>query len=590
MDAIQNARKLIDKEYGLLGIPAVRSPRFLSLIRGTKNLLSMTTGKFGTRKAKSLAISYEVGEMASTDLKLNVRIPAWYCYTESLLKFVGRPLSEKESSAVSLTIINGSTIHEGLHVALSRDIMTKGYFERIHAHENSQLFMFLVNIVEDIRMEGILRSSRHIEFAEYIDAKNEIFFSEENMVEELDKVISETENDPKSVALALLAPYKCTSRRKRILSTFTEVFPEVGTIVSNIDESTKTNEVAEELFKLLNGAKSTKRESGDGKLGTGGEAAESEFNMEKALAKKAEKIMRSLLKGNPTEKIDVEEDENKGPLKDKEMEERDITNIALTIYPWDYEDINLDFGFLRKLKVARQLLPSRSEPKTRGSKLLNTRISHIITDGKLFTNHGDSFSSMQRKHPEFVLLLDMSGSMSEYIGRVAAAVRKIAKEMKSADITFAVYGHTSYYLDGSSHKESDQPVLYHIFSYKTNNRTDRDFDNRFELARKVHLVENYDGYAIRKMAGKFNKKCDHRKLLVLSDGSPAGHDYGGSKGNQHTIESIAWVRKQGIQVIAMSLVEDVISANNFLYGKENNVDASTQDKLESQLQKLILGG
>ena len=576
MDPVKLARKIFSSRYGLLNTPVVRSPGFLSLIRGTRHLIDITTKTERSEKsAKSFAITFQKGASAFTDEHLNVRIPAWYCYIESLEKFVGRPLTDAEATAISVILINGSSIHEGLHVAHSRKLFTPTFKTLIKEYANEQLFDYLLNVTEDLKNEASLEMPHKSDLFEFVNAKNEIFFSENNLLSTIEKAFERYgEEDVKSIALEILVFTKCISRRERVYSEL-ESFG-LSNVVELLNQAVfHTSDsfwIANELYKIFVSTEASKNKT------------RMSQEAENAAAKEIEKIAESDKK--TFDSVNEEKEMVKGGIQS--LVEFDILSNPKKMSYYSYSDdeveISAKFGFIKKLKVSRQVMPTLREPKTRGNTLVNTRISRIATDGKIFSSRGESVASVQKKQPEFIILGDFSGSMWRIIGEVNETIRKMAKAMLEVGVTFAVYGHTSYDTDTAK----DVPVVYHIFSNRTNGRIDSNLDARFDAVKEVRLQENYDGFAIKHVSQKFNRSAQSKVLIVISDGAPAGPGY--DDGREHTKKMIEEARRNGIKVISISLTADVMGENDRIYGKTFNVDATSQSKLENGMQRIIMGG
>lgn len=573
MDPVKFARNVVGKRYGLLFLPDIRSRSFLNLIRGTKHLVDIVTSIHSpSRNAKSFSISYDESASASTDMEFNVRIPSWYCYTESLEKFVGRELTAKEAAAVSISIINGSSIHEALHVSYSGGVLTRAFQGYIQGRENPALYNHLIQIVEDLKNESVLYDGHH-SILDYVIAKNEIFFSDEKIKEYLDRAEKEYGDDRKSIALEILVGFKCESRRDFISQTLEDLgltrVAELLFSACNIKALVKP--IVDELYAIFLDSKSAKKSGSD---------ATTHYDQQSI--QEAQQVMKRILERDPDAVIEIKSEQLSGDFPS--LEEHDILSKGGWLTgssTYSRFDVSLKFGFIRKLKVARQIVPSLKEPRATGAVLMKTRLSRIATDGKMFSNRGEAIATMQKKQPEFIILGDFSGSMGYLIAMVNETLRKISQEMVDAGIPHAVYGHTSM-------GENDIPLVLHIFSYKTNETTSSSHEQRFDAVKRVALRENYDGYAITHVSKKFNRACQNKVLIVLSDGAPCAPFY--MHGNQHTEDAIKAARKNGIKVISLSLTEGVMDHNNDIYGYKFNVDATSQQKLEIGLQRIILGG
>jgi cobalamin biosynthesis protein CobT len=122
------------------------------------------------------------------------------------------------------------------------------------------------------------------------------------------------------------------------------------------------------------------------------------------------------------------------------------------------------------------------------------------------------------------LLVDMSGSMG---GEKLKSAQRLAKlfiaALSSMDgVTPKVYGHT-----GDSAQTSCD--VYRIWE-------PGDPLSRNGLIMSLPHSNNYDGYAIELVGNKLaaeSRNNEQRLLIVLSDGYPAGHNYGGTSAESH---------------------------------------------------------
>ncbi len=113
----------------------------------------------------------------------------------------------------------------------------------------------------------------------------------------------------------------------------------------------------------------------------------------------------------------------------------------------------------------------------------------------------------------------------------------------------------------------------------------QDSTSRFNRAMGISLSENIDGKAIEYVAKKFSHRLTRKLLIVLSDGRPQCPGYG--RGIEHTRHIVQQVRQQGIDVMAVSLIEDVRESNNNIYGREYNLTVTDGD-VASSLREVIL--
>lgn len=219
-------------------------------------------------------------------------------------------------------------------------------------------------------------------------------------------------------------------------------------------------------------------------------------------------------------------------------------------------------------------------PRPYGGAILKNRVANIATDGKIF---GRRMRIKDNSDREVIILVDMSGSM-RYKGLIKNALEAAwgaFNGLRSSRTRAAVYGHTS-----GDYRIRDQPLLLRIVSYGLVDGNTSQNDARFLRAAEVEKSNNFDGLAIERVAKKFTKRQCPKMLIVLSDGQPQGSGYSGDDAVDHTRQVVNKVRKQGIRVVSLSLIPQVMVSNNDIYGERWNIDASTD--LENKLKRLVM--
>lgn len=587
MNTIQECKKLVSATYGGISIPSIYSPGFMSLIKGTLGLANDTVKVNGSLDSiKSLKVTFAAGSSASTDKYFNVMIPAWYCFKSALSKYAQKELSDHDAKIMSLIMMNGSSIHEGLHVAHSKSLLNN--LEQIcKTVVDQQLMKYCLNIVEDLKNEAICE--RYPSLFEFVNLKNELLFSQglfQEVISESIKKYNGTASAAAKVALEILPFFKCKSRRESLITFLNENY--LSEVVDLLNRSARegvdTVYMATRLYNYFfkeneNGSDS----SPESDEGEDGESMDKPKKNEKFSAERST-LERMMKEAGEVGQAECENEFN-SPQMDIEVSgnvpsviERDITTLS---FGCEVEKSQLNFDFVKSLKVSRQIVPSLGEPKTKGSLLVNTRLSRIATDGKIFAKRGESFSTSQRKQPVFTILVDASGSMRGLFKTVLSTVEVMANAMVQSGISFTVVAHTSI------EEAEDVPIVYHIFTNKVNGKTSVNMKERFEKAAGLHLQENFDGYAIDHCK-KFFGKNEANIMVVLSDGLPCAPNY--DSGVKHTKTIIEKMRKSGVKVISISLKHDVLSDNNRLYGEKYNIDGTSQRKLEEGMKRVILGG
>ena len=269
-------------------------------------------------------------------------------------------------------------------------------------------------------------------------------------------------------------------------------------------------------------------------------------------------------------------------LKWNKLVERDILDRGLYLGGSANPECKIDFKFLKNLQAIRTANRTPGAARKSGSVMVKSRLTRIATDGKIFAKNDAERKTLKRI--EVIINVDFSGStIGSVINNELGSAMAMSKILRQARIAHSVYGHTSL-PDGVT------PILYHIFSYDMKT-TNHDFDKRFELARRIKLIQYFDGVVIKRLGEKFTGRQASRFLINLSDGEPAAPGYMGYEADKHTKGEIETLRRRGIAVFAISVVGHVVSANDGIYGKDFNIDGSrnTSAQFQRLIQKIAIG-
>lgn len=151
------------------------------------------------------------------------------------------------------------------------------------------------------------------------------------------------------------------------------------------------------------------------------------------------------------------------------------------------------------------------------------------------------------------LVVDESGSMWGAGIDAARALACLFSEafLDSKTVELKVYGHTAQ--EDDSHY--GEPAV-----------TIRKYPTKISLSEIKARANNIDGIAMHAIAKDFLKvaKPDNKKIMiVLSDGNPAGHGYGGSAAVKHTKKCVDLVEAMGIIPMQVAIASHVNSADMF---------------------------
>lgn len=543
-------------------------------------------------------------------------LPAFYFVDDFLTERFGSEVKLGNFGHLAMCAINGSTIHETLHLVYTPEdtidaMITRGlYSDSEFLKSLGGLAPVFVNVFEDIFIEA--HSPKR--FAGFLDAKNMILFGDKDL----------NEKDPETMASLLgvaeiIAAYKRIDLRshkiwKAMPGNALNILRKVETLPETASLQTRIRLVADfcrEFPELTSEEKEKAGKGADGGesagepkpgLGLGSEDGDSE--VEKILKSLVEKLgsegFKKVLAAIRSE-VDSEVEKISRSIVGSHVETTRRGTVSwlnpeivpISKYPFlesmGKETVDgTDFSFIRELIALRTFNHTIGIARKAGSKMVNTRLARIATDGKIFA-HQDS-EKENEKRIEIVILVDASGSTSLYAsggtiyGNELGAAKEIAKALRQARIPFCVVTHTT------SPTETNIPWLAVVESYDMKVRNEKGNEN-WKIAERIDLSENMDGVAIRTVVEKcFTSRQARRFVIVLSDGEPAAPTYSGSAGIQHTREEISNQRKNGINIFSISVVSGVEDANDNIYGSEYNLKASSN--LRGQFRNLIrkIGG
>jgi hypothetical protein len=169
-----------------------------------------------------------------------------------------------------------------------------------------------------------------------------------------------------------------------------------------------------------------------------------------------------------------------------------------------------------------------------------------------------------------VILCDESGSMGHLIQYQHYAVKVLYKALSEIlpQTEIAVYGHTG----------SNTPKIY-IYQDKYN----LSFDYTIDTMLNRDLSQNYDGPVIEYLYDKIRSETDRDILMiVLSDGQPSGHNYGGSGAIKEMKKISERAKRDGFVIMGLGM-GGYSSKNIYFY----SADAPRGDMLVESASRLL---
>ena len=573
------------------------------------NMFEFTEKWYGYHLPKTLTLDFFKFAASSTalvkqitDAPIKVDAQSTSAYTDGETIYIPAIYFSKEfhqtfniqsfqTGASAITIVNGSMIHEALHISLTECDMRKAVEgnSKAKALINRSGFQTTLNLVEDLFIEnyGQFAYSRIFPF---VEGKNRLFFSLESFQERLAKF--KESGDQTSLLNVLL------SKKNTDLDSH-EDWLEFKQFTSLLDEAknfemAKSDRVdlAVRIYELF--------EDEDVQSSLGFKPNE-EFNQEVAVS------VTTLSESNDDFcEIMAKMSSSLNLIKntfDKEVEKLELNDVETIESKFDrIPDLKFELvepfrnsmkassGFREFANSFRYLYEEKhtlGRPSTSGTRVVKQRLHRIITDSKVLAYHDRK--SIKRGKPKVILLLDASGSMNGSLWESCSlAMLGVYESLQKAGISVAAYAHTSR-RDGWEHV----PIVYGISAFNMPLGKSRlsvvtgDYAKRFASLNRIALLENFDGFAIKFVSKLFPSTPGSNILIVFSDGLPSGGKaYNGHEAVEHTKAIVDQVRKEGVSVLSISLTKHVMNSNNDIYGKYNI--PAFDGKLEKSLQSVVL--
>lgn len=608
-------------------IPTLGTEEFATFAANGYGLLKVTAGsKFSTDVKYSVDVTSPTAYFAIDSNE--IAIPGWYLSPAAL-----EAAKIESNSENAIVLINGSTIHEALHLVHTTNSMerTVGIAKSVCGYADENLVTSVCNITEDLYIEAHAPKT----LAPWLAGKNDLLFPETKF----DEVAANADPSNPSTMVDVMVFAKRISLRARVAEILNpQIVKYLGDLVSgrktacyergiiaghivtlllnDAEEAASEPETGESDGSESDGSESETSESETGES-EGSETGESKGSegSEDGLTSSTTKYSKDPGEGAfGKETVDailtaIDEDhssvhaaaaafnaavrserreEIEGTLNEKasakydHLGKRVVRQSVIAYEGGEVFNPGMTGRFASKLKQLRTVTKAEGLPKKTGSKIDPLRMHNAAVDGKIFSRKS-SVDVGRNGDIEIRILVDASGSMNQYstISGVSlyeytiAVSKKLFTACRNSGVSTKVLAHTTIDVD-------DKPLLVTIADDET-----RNIEGNFSKALGIHLQQNIDGVIINEVATKeFSKETRMRKvLIVLSDGVPMSPNYSGSDAVKHTKAAIENARKNGIEVMSVSLVRRVNEQNDGIYGKENNFDAS--ENLDDGMMELV---
>lgn len=539
--------------------------------------------KFCYRSNQFLRI---VNPLVNSQLLMHHNAPSAYtdgsdCYLPGLFfsqEFYSQALeisNESEQILACLALINGAQIHESLHIEyLGENCDIKKLTESRNwlTNYNYKEFYTLFNIVEDQFSEFVF-GQHNPYYNRFLILLRQIMFNKNVFIRALNSYDDDSKNNKNR--LALLVAYRNennTSYPDYLIKSAVSILNRANNINLTLDNRLS---LAQELFDLLISREEAELSNDRSPLRNDSvpfelnqfikDIVQTIFNNNNRLLEEIQAMVNDVLNNDHFNFVI-----NYNDVKDFSISEtiKSSTNYA---------------RFCDFLKFAKTLKIQPGQPIDKGSKVAKNLIHRIAIDNTVFRRRTDE--QLNLGEPEIIVLIDLSYSMvsSELINPVIEVSKGIFESLFNAGLAISVYGHTTKNYNGVE-----------IIGIAANNlplsnprilQTTNDFEDRFNRVLSVHNAANADGFAIEFVASRFSQRRGDKAIIVLSDGKPSAISYNAT-GIEHTKTTVKNLRDSNIKVLSLSLVKDVMEANNTIYGQEFNL-AAFEGNLESQFRKIV---
>ena len=514
--------------------------------------------------------------------------------------------------------ILGIIVHEAAHFAYSPKDLTvfaSKVEELLGEKVNQAVVMRLGNVVEDIFIEYEV-CNRVPQITWMLDRLNDTMFKDEDFNKACSKISSQVAKPVSGTELASTVAFLIFAKTKSPVS--------INSYIDNLFQIAQSAREARtiearialvaELYTLVM-PKVIEDDDGDddavgdssGSKGQGsGESSESSESSTGAPSEEQSNEVTDAMDSLPDGPTAVagKESESTGEYTDWQIKAiNELIEVGLEELQqdgdWKYgdsytmnrmtptmhaEELEIDSRYAALAQVGRQASTTNRPyglDQRRGHSI--RKLHRIATDGRIFA---ESVPSKTYKPMEVVILVDCSGSMSSNsnIQKAGKAVIGAAAGLKEARCEVKIVGHTADF-------NSIDLTLYDI----------KDWNDPISVANKrmntlcnyssdFKLYQNRDHLAVKETAKDFRASNAQRRrlLIVISDGEPcAGGNYFGTSAKEATRKVVNKVRKQGIDVISISITKEAMSSNNMIYGHEHNVCNEDPNVIEEVVRKLI---
>ena len=561
-------------------IPPLRTAAFYRFIANAGQFIG-----YVTHDPQPTRVLFGDVPTAAVDIEhRKIRLPYWALTPElyhTLDSSIPR-LPEEDYPAAATGVVTGLLVHEGLHLLLSKSDPMKiilnhrryPEFQRM-GYPQRKALLSLNNILEDLFIEHYGLSKPYGLFLEVL---HDLMFSEAYR----DTCQRDFAEEPNAIhILRLLNAYRNPRLRDSLdLPDETrQVLEKALTTSDRVECAFTLYDIYRELFEQATRDDSRQFPSGTSERWDAPNEPDTNDRGEEVNAKLRCTVCQT-----------VDRSLNEAGLRKYELDDA-LTNSTMyrrqepdhyddRIPPVQEKDI-LDAGVrapdavqaapeFRNLGHLFKLLRSKNitygPPMDHGRRIVSTRLARLATDQKIF---GLPVERTQKDEREVILCGDISGSMNLLLRPLISAMKGAYLSLRECNIRCMAYVHTTDWDTTNWTNQYKVPRLWFVAD-----NTSTYVEDRFSLPLVVPHCETYDGAVIQYLGRKFSPRNSTKVLIMLCDGEPNCGWYTGQEAQVHTRRAVQDLRRQGIIVLVLSLNDDVMESNDFIYGKAFNINAS----------------
>jgi cobalamin biosynthesis protein CobT len=522
------------------------------------------------------------------------------------------PVKDSPDLHEAINVMGGFAVHEACHSKYTRPLIgSKADFK--DWSQTSPYNMVLANLLEDGRIEAV-EMQENPGFRSYLDRVDDYLWEKYDPTKILPSSIDDCDVDDRIRAAIVGA--RMPAKADEALPSYRPFFDKIREVTNEwiaAGTSVKLHDLQKMVERLksvleITAADEKNQEQEERTKGRGNTNLDS-----------ASKMMPCGEPRNSKDGIGEDEQETITGLADEEIESLDpkkkmfmpmegIGNPKITVrrprlsdYPVELPRID---NFMAKAKAAlefRKAAPRADERMMLSGELDEDEVYRILNnDMRVFRNITEEVVPSAAVY----LLMDMSGSMGGYFdplspsaeGRIDVAFKMaylLVRAMQSKpNVKVRVLGHTG------DNEDSDRKAI--LSSYDE----DQEFANfyriweegdpieRLKIIHQVRRGNNYDSYAVAWAGDLLSKEDAEQKLLiVLSDGQPAGQNYGGEPARRHNRKIVDALERKGVTAFNISMftgLDDRTQAQMYKhYVPAPKESANPYHDILTTLQKLL---